>query len=77
MAIWSIFRPFGIFYVNLVKFVVIWFYVSRLGIGIVPRKIWQPWRLLIMIITAISEGTPNEMKKVISSNPTISYFNEA
>jgi hypothetical protein len=34
MAIWSILRPFGLFYDHLVYFTAIWY--------VVPRKIWHP-----------------------------------
>jgi hypothetical protein len=33
--------PFGIMYVSLVKFVIIWYIFSHFGM-FGPRKIWQP-----------------------------------
>jgi hypothetical protein len=41
-AIWSILLPFGIFYGHLVHFVAFRVYISRFGLYVVPRKIWQP-----------------------------------
>jgi hypothetical protein len=56
MAIWSILRPFGLFYGHLVHFTAIWSILRPFGIFYdyleyffpfwyaAPRKIWQPWQ---------------------------------